>query len=137
MTGVDPSQVMLRLGRWLAVLGRSRNVVFVEGTAESLPLPDESATVVWALRSFHHWTDHAAGISEAHRVLAPGGRVIIAERLIKPGARGRGAHGLSSLQADRLAYGLRATGFSDVRQLPKGAGRQSMFITLGLGCIRD
>lgn len=31
----------------------------IEGTAEALPLPDQSTDVVSALSSLHHWTDHA------------------------------------------------------------------------------
>src|SRR6476469_7295087 len=46
VTGVDPARVMLRVAR---ALTHSRNVRFVEGAAEALPLPSDFATVVWAM----------------------------------------------------------------------------------------
>src|SRR5262245_26542930 len=41
-TGIDPSDLMLR---WARRLG-GRGATWAEGTAEALPLPDRSATVV-------------------------------------------------------------------------------------------
>src|SRR4051794_8106864 len=43
--GVDPAAVMLRVARLLTL--RRRPVRWVEGVAESLPLGDGAATVVW------------------------------------------------------------------------------------------
>jgi hypothetical protein len=39
-------------------------VTVVDGTAEHLPLDDAWATVAWAVASFRHWTDPAAGLAE-------------------------------------------------------------------------
>lgn len=130
-TGVDPSPAMLRFGRWLNSLRRRRNFALLEGTAESLPLPDGRATVVWALSSLHHWTDRAAGIAEAKRVLAPGGRVLLAERLVKPGARGHAAHGLTGEQSDELADELTAAGFSGVQRQVRVAGHRTLTVVTG------
>ena len=88
VTGVDPAPSMLHLGRWLTALRRVPNVTFAEGRAESLPLPDASVSVAWALSSVHHWEDRAAGLAEARRVLIPGGRVLLAERLTGPARAG-------------------------------------------------
>ena len=63
---------MLRFGRWLASLLRRTNVSLVEAGAEAIPLPDASATVVWSLSAVHHWSDRAAGLAEAERVLVRG-----------------------------------------------------------------
>ncbi len=101
---------MLRLGRWLTAARHVPNVAFARGTADALPLPDSSATVAWALSSVHHWPDRAAGLAEASRVLAPGGRILLAERLVKPGARGHAAHGLTRDHAGQLADDLKAAG---------------------------
>ena len=102
-TGIDPSPVMLRLARQISRIRRSRNVSWAEGKAENLPAPDGQATVAWAISSVHHWDDRAAGLSEASRALAPGGRLVLVERLARPGARGHAAHGLTSGRADDLA----------------------------------
>ena len=124
MTGVDPAPEMLRLGQWITAARRIINVTFREGRAEALPLPDASVTVAWALSSVHHWPDRAAGLAEAARVLAPGGRILLAERLVKPGARGHAAHGLSRDEASRLAADLAAAGFTGASCDTRKAGRR-------------
>lgn len=131
VTGVDPAPVMLRLGRWLTAARHVPNVTFARGTAEALPLPDSSATVAWALSSVHHWTDRAAGLAEASRVLAPGGRILLAERLVKPGARGHAAHGLTRDHAGQLADDLKAAGFADVHTEVRQASRRTIVIIRG------
>ena len=72
--------------------------------------------MVWAISSAHHWEDRDAGISEARRVLAPAGRLVLAERLTKPAARRHAAHGLTRDQAEDLARQLTAAGFGQVRR---------------------
>ncbi len=124
VTGVDPAPEMLRLGQWITAARRIINVTFREGRAEALPLPDASVTVAWALSSVHHWPDRAAGLAEAARVLAPGGRILLAERLVKPGARGHAAHGLSRNEASRLAADLAAAGFTGASCDTRKAGRR-------------
>ncbi len=66
-TGIDPDPAMLRLARWITALRRPPGVSWLEGRAEKLPLPDDQATVVWAISSAHHWEDRGAGIGEAWR----------------------------------------------------------------------
>jgi SAM-dependent methyltransferase len=44
----------------------------VDGTAEELPLEDESVDVVTVAQAFH-WFDHERALPELHRVLRPGG----------------------------------------------------------------
>ena len=48
----------------------------LEGTAESLPLPDACADAVTVAQAFH-WFDAAAAAREIHRVLRPGRRLAI------------------------------------------------------------
>ncbi|MBV8066973.1 MAG: methyltransferase domain-containing protein [Candidatus Eremiobacteraeota bacterium] len=52
-------------------------VRYVEGLAEALPFADESFDVVCAGQCWH-WFDRARAAAEAHRVLVPGGRLILA-----------------------------------------------------------
>ena len=131
VTGIDPAPEMLRLGRLITAARRITNVTFREGRAEALPLPDTSVTVAWALSSVHHWTDRAAGLAEVARVLAPGGRILLAERLVKPGARGYAAHGISRNEASRLAADLAAAGFTGASCDIRKAGRRTLLIVRG------
>ena len=111
VTGIDPAPVMLRVGHRLT---RAREATYLEGAAEAIPLPDASATVVWALATVHHWPDVEAGLAEVGRVLAPGGRFLAAERRTTPGATGLASHGWTDAQADAFAALCRDVGFVDV-----------------------
>ena len=57
--------------------GVASRVVAVTGSAESMPLPDESADVVVSRGSFYFWQDRAQGLREVWRILRPGGRAMI------------------------------------------------------------
>ncbi|HEX2849683.1 MAG TPA: class I SAM-dependent methyltransferase [Acidimicrobiales bacterium] len=46
------------------------------GTAERLPIDDESVDVVAAAQAFH-WFEAGAALAEAHRVLRPGGALVL------------------------------------------------------------
>jgi SAM-dependent methyltransferase len=48
----------------------------LDGTAEELPLPDESADVIVAAQAFH-WFDFDPAFPELHRVLRPEGHLVL------------------------------------------------------------
>jgi SAM-dependent methyltransferase len=48
----------------------------LDGTAEALPLPDGSADVITVAQAFH-WFDHERALPELHRVLEPGGALVL------------------------------------------------------------
>jgi ubiquinone/menaquinone biosynthesis C-methylase UbiE len=131
VTGVDPSPVMLRFARWISRARRTGGVDWRDGRAESLPLEDGSVTVVWAISTVHHWDDPTAGLGEIRRVLAPGGRVVLAERLVPTGARGHAAHGQSADQGATLAGQLAAAGFTHVHTDTARVGRRTLLILGG------
>jgi ubiquinone/menaquinone biosynthesis C-methylase UbiE len=124
VTGVDPAPIMLRLAR-----SRSRDqpgITWVQRAAEDVPLPDRSATVVWSLATVHHWRDVTAGLAEVHRVLALGGRFLVIERHVHPGAAGLASHGWTDQQAESFAVKCRAAGFDDARVETRMAGRRTV-----------
>ena len=85
-------------------------------------MADRVVTVAWAISSAHHWPDVPAGLRELHRVLAPGGRLIIAEGAARPGARGLAAHGFTEAQAAETVAAARAAGFAGARHETHRAG---------------
>lgn len=118
--------MFLRIAR--AVTRKSANVTWVKGTAENVPVPSESATVLWSLATVHHWQDVTAGLQEAHRVLAPGGRLLAIERQTQPGATGYASHGWTRQQAESFAAQCRSTGFSDAVIESNDAGRRPVWV---------
>ncbi|HWJ52261.1 MAG TPA: class I SAM-dependent methyltransferase [Propionibacteriaceae bacterium] len=134
VTGVDPAAVMLRLAR---ALTRDRNAIsWAEGTAEDLPLPDGSATVVWSLATVHHWKSVTAGLAEARRVLAPGGRFLVIERRVRPGATGLASHGWTDQQAESFVADCREAGFEDVRLERRTPGRRAVLAVAAVSGAR-
>jgi ubiquinone/menaquinone biosynthesis C-methylase UbiE len=126
VTGVDPASVMLRLAR---ALTRDRAAIdWVEGSAERLPQPDASATVVWSLAAVHHWKDVTAGLAEARRVLVPGGRLLAIERQVHPGATGLASHGWTDRQAASFMALSREVGFADVCIERHTPGRRAVLV---------
>src|SRR6185437_722041 len=105
--------VMLRLARTLTADRPA--ITWVDGAAEHLPELDASATVVWSLACVHHWRDVTAGLAEIKRVLAPGGRFVAIERLVRPGATGLSSHGWTTPQAESFAAQCLAAGLVDPR----------------------
>jgi ubiquinone/menaquinone biosynthesis C-methylase UbiE len=125
--GVDPASQMRRVGRWLTP---RRNVRFLDGSAEALPVADASASVAWSLACVHHWADLDAGLTEVHRVLRPGGRFLAMERHTAPGADGLASHGWTDAQADAFADLCRAAGFEQVGVERHQAGRKPVIAVL-------
>lgn len=72
-TGLDltPDMIAVAQAKGLA------NCSFVVGDAENLPFAAESFDAVLCSNSFHHYPDPAAFFAGAHRVLRPGGRLIL------------------------------------------------------------
>jgi ubiquinone/menaquinone biosynthesis C-methylase UbiE len=72
LTGVDPSETMLAQAR-----AKAPHLTFLVGAGEALPLPDESADLVFISLAYHHFADPVRTARECRRVLRPGGGVMI------------------------------------------------------------
>jgi arsenite methyltransferase len=83
VTGIDMTTEMLAKARAAAAEMGVTNVEFVEAEAEQLPFADESFDVVISNGVIDLIPDKDAVFSELHRVLAPGGRMQIADVTIQ------------------------------------------------------
>ena len=112
---VDNSPRMVQVGRALARKQGIRNLDYVLGDIEKVPLKDGSVDVVLLSQALHHAENPRQALAEAHRILRPGGRVLILDLKAHTFERAR------ELYADRwlgfdpntLCDWLEAAGFRD------------------------
>ncbi len=83
VVGIDMTPEMLAKARASAAEMGAGNVDFVEAEAEHLPFPDSSFNVVISNGVIDLIPDKDAVFSELHRVLAPGGRIQVADVTIQ------------------------------------------------------
>ena len=71
--GLDITPAMIEV----AQLKKLPNAEFIVGDAENLPFGDGNFDAVLCANSFHHYPNPGAFLREAHRVLRPGGKLIL------------------------------------------------------------
>lgn len=81
VTAVDISPRMLEQLGVRAKAAGVDNIDLVEGELERLPLPDASFDVAVLAQALHHAEQPLCALQEAHRVLAPGGRILVIDLL--------------------------------------------------------
>jgi len=85
LTGIDPAAAMIETasagGDAADGPGRAADtrLRYQRGRAERLPFDDASFDLVISTTSFDHWADQGAGLAECHRVLVPGGRLVLTD----------------------------------------------------------
>ena len=74
---VDNSPRMVQVGRALAKNEHLRNLTYVLGNIEKVPLPDRSIDLALLSQALHHAENPRQALAEAFRILKPGGRLLI------------------------------------------------------------
>jgi len=123
VVGVDFLAEMVARGTAAAAASDLHNVRFVQGEIEALPLPDASADVVISNGVINLSPRKVRVLSEAFRVLRPGGRLAIVDLVLEhdlppeiqthPAAWAGCLSG--ALSETALYKGIRRAGFRDVR----------------------
>jgi SAM-dependent methyltransferase len=121
VVAVDRSSDVLARARALAARRRIRNVRWRVGEIERVPLPDASVDLVMLSQALHHADDPARALSEAHRVLVDGGRVLVLDLR---------THNQAWVQ-DRLGDRWLGFGHDQLETLLKTAGFDHVRVTTG------
>ncbi len=119
--GVDMTDEMLELARANAARADARNVEFLKGQIEDLPLPDAAVDVVISNCVINLSADKPAVLAEMFRVLVPGGRIgitdVVAEDHLTAADRAAAGSYVACIAGalSRAEYlgGLAAAGFAD------------------------
>ena len=124
---VDRSEAALVRAREMAKRRRLTNVVWKRGELEKLPLDDASVDVALLSQALHHAESPGQALSEAARIVKPGGRVLILE------LRGH------QEQWVRERLGDKWLGFADdeLKALMEAAGLADTKVTVGARRARD
>ncbi|MEU3409602.1 arsenite methyltransferase [Streptomyces sp. NPDC006670] len=132
--GLDMTEEMLALALANAAKAGARNVEFLKGTIEAVPLPAATIDVVISNCVINLSTDKAAVFAETFRVLRPGGRIgvsdVVADDTLTPEQRAERGDYVGCI-AGALSFaeyreGLEAAGFTDVSITPTHAVADGM-----------
>ncbi len=128
--GIDRSSEMLRLAR--AKLAGAANTELRQADLYALPMADGAADVAIIHHVLHFAQQPGAAIAEAARVLAPGGRLLIADFAPhdREELRARDAHVRLGFADDQVAGWAEAAGLRMVRVETLGGGELTVKLWL-------
>jgi arsenite methyltransferase len=132
--GLDMTEEMLALALSNAAKAGARNVEFLKGHIEAIPLPANTVDVVISNCVVNLSTDKPAVFAETFRVLRPGGRLgisdVVAEDHLTPADRAaRGDYVgciAGALSFTEYRDGLSAAGFTDIELTPTHQAAEGM-----------
>lgn len=77
VTAIDRSPDVLTRGKELARRRGVKNITWKRGELQKVPIDDASMDLVLLSQALHHADEPGAALKEAHRILRPGGRVLL------------------------------------------------------------
>lgn len=78
---VDSSERMVEYGRDVAARNGVQNLEYRVGDIEELPIEDAAVDLALLHQSLHHALHPDVAVREAHRILQPGGRIVVMDLL--------------------------------------------------------
>jgi SAM-dependent methyltransferase len=120
--GLDMTDEMLELARANATKAGARNVEFLKGYIEQIPLPDDAVDVVISNCVINLAGDKNKVFAEAARVLRPGGRFAVSDVVADPDMDEATKSDMAAwtgciagaLTREEFEQGLTAAGFADI-----------------------
>ncbi len=74
---IDSSKSMVRIGLELAKKKSLSNLIYKQGDIEKVPLPSSGVDLALLSQSLHHAQHPEKALSEAFRILKPGGQIVV------------------------------------------------------------
>lgn len=110
---VDRSTAVIDRARAMARRRKVKNILYRRGEIEQVPLAEASVDLVLLSHALHHADHPARALAECHRILKPGGRLLVLDLREHQEAWVRARLGDRSLgfSDDRLRHLLREAGF--------------------------
>jgi ubiquinone/menaquinone biosynthesis C-methylase UbiE len=130
--GLDYAAEMCRVAEWKARQAVEYHAHFVNADSEHIPFTDGSFDLLTCSHSFHHYPNQATTVREMHRVLRPGGRLVVIDGFRDNTigwvlydvviARGEGAGEAKVFHApwSMMRRFFEEAGFRDIRQRKEG-----------------
>lgn len=97
-------------------IGLSEKVAFAQKDYCNTDFPNESFDIVWAIESVCYAKEKIDFLSEAYRLLKPGGKVIVADFFEK-----KGLAGVDKTQMGKMAYGWAINHFASIEDFSLNA----------------
>jgi len=138
VAGVDRSEVMLRQAlQRNARIAREGRIELHLGSAGELPFDDASFTHACSVNSLQFWPSVEDGLGEIRRVLEPGGRLVLAQRMHREGAGcfDRSRFGMSEDRVGEIASTLERVGFERAALRWRDFGRETIAVLLAKRAI--
>jgi ubiquinone/menaquinone biosynthesis C-methylase UbiE len=126
VAGCDFSAGMLQ-----QAAARTQAVRWLQGDATRLPFADGGFEAVTSTEAFHWFPDPDAALREFHRVLAPGGRLLVALVNVRVPATSKLAHAGSKALGQPARWPTRAEMADRVRDAGFTVQRQKRILRLG------